>query len=245
MNVGNKKLFNLSEVNGGIDKFLSKMEESEQQIAKYEQELSALEEQLDFAVTQDILSDGGNQKQVQNIQAKKQNYIQALETEKMKLTKIKELSTDNLRKAVPEVYQQFREDILFFQSNVEDEIFRQLSEVRKEQERLILLLNEARSQANSEAMKFNYLQRSAGYENYEYTLGGIHSDHNNPTVPYRRHPEYGKPLLNLHHLGGIKDRMRYDYVELNNLIKDENKKVPKPKVTKEDLQQFLYSCGQE
>ncbi|MDD3172467.1 MAG: hypothetical protein PHF63_02150 [Herbinix sp.] len=239
MRVAGKELFNLSEVNSGVAKFLERQEESEQKISQYENQLIEIDEQLNYAIEQDILSDGGNQKQVQNITAKKQNIVQMMETEKIKLVKIKELSAYNLRKAVPELYKQFQDDISYFQSTVEDDIFKRLFEVRQEQERLLLLLEKARSQADIEATKLNYIKNSASFADYEYKIYGASGVHNNAILPYRKHPEYGSPTLNIQNLKGIKVAIDRSYVEANNLIADKEKRVPKPTVSPEALQQFL------
>lgn len=241
MKVAGRELFNLSEVNSNIDKFDEKMQKSETRISDLEQQLIAIEEHVQYAIEQDILSDGGNQKQVQNILAKKSNIQSQIEIERLTLETMKDVSTKQLKKAIPEIYEQFIDDSKFYRDTVEDEIFRQLAELRKEQERLLLLLNKARSQADNDTHKYKVLKSSAGYAENEYQLGNISGEHNNPSVVYKRHPEFGKPLLNMPDLRAIETRMKYDYVEANNLIPDVEKRVPKPTVSPEDLQNFLDS----
>ncbi len=239
MKIGNKELFSTKIVTGDVDKFIQKIEESEKRISQLEKQLVEIEEQVNFAITNDILSDGQNKTQVANIMARKNNIQSQLEVERLTLKTIKDLNAKQLRSAIPELHKQFKEDIQYFQSTAEDELFRQLSGARKEMERILLLLEEARSQAEREVFRYGILKNSAGYSENEYSLPKASNGHNNPTVPYRRNPAYGMPILNMTDLRAIRQTIQYNYVESNNLIADKSQRVPKPEVTKEDLQNFL------
>lgn len=240
MKMGKKELFSTAQVDVNIEKFLQKIAESERKIAELTVLLQQVEEELQFAITNDILSDGGNKTQVYNIQAKRDNLKSQLEIEELTLKTVKDINTNQLRSAIPVLYEQFKDEGRYYIETVEDEIFRQLSEVRKEQERLLLLLNLARNEADNSLQEYRVLKNSAGYSENEYYIGSLSGEYNIPTVTYKRHPEYGKPVLNIHHLKAIRDTVHRDSAESGNKCKENGVERPaKTEVSREEYQKFL------
>lgn len=245
MKIGNKELFNISEVNNYIGKFEDKLQESNNRISELQSDIEKIDAELDKAMESDILEDSASSRKIlSNLQARKANLESQLDTEVKKVMKIKEIMTEGLSRLIPEASKQIQADLQTYNDCVEKEIYKQLSEVRKKQEKLLLTLQVAHNTVTNELFNFNELCHFADMKQYQKAADN-QIFHNNLFLPHRSCPELGSPLINCSNLQAISevlDRSRSEANAMYNSYMDEseNEQLPQAKAFKDiDLEKFL------
>jgi hypothetical protein len=244
MKVNGKKLFNFAEVEKFSNKFGEKIVESQNKIEQIKKEIERLDVETDELIEKDILSDDNTySKELSNVTAKKANLQSQLDTETNKLTKINDIMSEGLKKIIPEMDKQTREDMSTFDQTVEKEIYRQLQEVRQEQERLLLTLQVAHNSVSSHLYTYNTYCEFAKLDRCKRGTGND-IFHNNLFVPNRSFPELGSPLLNASYLPICWDVIWRSQAEANsmyNRYEDNGQLPPALKLEDINLQEFLDS----
>lgn len=245
MNVKNRELFNLEEVNNYISKFQGKLEESSKLINSYNNQLEQLEVDLDSAISANILDDTKESAvALDNLTAKKANIMNSLEIETKKAMKIKELLQAELVKVLPNISKQFEEDERFFKQTVEKDLFKKLYELKQKQEEYLLLLEASRRQVQNEIFEFNTLADFAGLTRLKRTADNtlFFQDAFNPNRDYA---EYGSVLINCNNLSAIEavlDMSRNNANGVYNQYREVNEQLPPAKkVADVDLAKYLKS----
>jgi len=241
MKVNGKELFSFEAVEKYINKFEDKIYTSGDKVKALLEEVEQLDKQIDNLIEQDILSDVDNpkySKDIQNTTGRKINTEQQLKIEREKFEKLQSVFTEGLKKFTPELEKQYREDLQEYNHTVEKEIFRQLSELRKQQEKLLLTLIKARNSVDTGTVEYNEYCELAGETNKKRSTGGYH---NNAFMPNRSFPELGAPLLNLYSIPAIEDSICRNRAEANAMLSIDKRNTLDSalKLVDIDLDEFL------
>jgi hypothetical protein len=223
MKVNGKKLFNFEAVEKYISKFEDKIYSSGDKVKALSEEAEQLDKQIDDLIEQDIMSDEENPKfarDTQNLTGRKINTEQQLKIEREKFEKLQRVFAEGLKRFFPELESQFREDLQEYNRTVEKEIFRQLSELRKQQEILLLTLRKARNSVDRSTVEYNGYCELAGETNKKKSTGGYH---NNAFMPNRSFPELGAPLLNLSNIMAVEDVIFRNRAEANAMLSEDKR----------------------
>jgi hypothetical protein len=243
MRIGKKKIYNIDEVVKVIGKFDEKINKQMEKATRYEAEIESLTQRLNEAIEKDIM-EGDNEAVITDLGARIANTHTLLDISLESIDRIKTLRAERLKEILPATKKQINEDRHTFEDTVEKEIFTKLSEIRKEQEKLLLTLALARGQAITETTAYNTLCEDCELAEYTVNLSQ-ESFHNNLQMAHSRFPELGVPVLSISHITTLEEKMTRDRANANavyNRGKDADQVEQIPDVIKKediDLEGFL------
>lgn len=245
MKINGRELFNISRLEEYSSKFEDRAKEIENKMNMLEAEITAIDEQLEKAQIEDVLTGSTTtRKNLNNLQARRENTVSQYNQEKVNAEKLRELMRKGLTEIIPEISKQIAEDKQTYFNNVEKEIYKQLAEIRDKQAELLLTLELARKTAFNELCEYDFYCTTFGFE-----PAGIGFSHQDPKMPNSSCPEYGAPLLNLTSISAIEEvltRSRANANAVYNTNRErmglENEQLPPAKTFADiDLQAFLDS----
>ncbi len=247
MKIKGVELFSSEQCNEYIGKFTDKINECNNKIEQLKADIEKCEVETDSCIEKDIMEASvSSKKELANITARQGNLNGQLQIELKRLSKIREILLQGLSKLVPQASKQIDNDLLLFNETVEKEVYRQLSELKKQQAELLLSLQLSHNKVISDMFNFDEICNFAGLTQYAKQPSN-HLFHSNLFMAHRNFTELGSPLLNCQNLQGIEqhlERQRADDNAQFNYYKDAEDKVqlPLPLGFKDiDLEKFLNS----
>lgn len=247
MIVNGRELFSIEDIDNYTDKFTDKLTEINNRISQLDSDIVKCEAELDACLEADILEGtASTKKALSNEQSRKENLQSQRNNEILKVNKIKEIMAKGIEDLAVKADKKLRADMAVYNEVVEKEIFRQLGQLREQQEELLLTLQVAHNDVVNKLFSFDEICHLFDLKRYTKSPSN-QMFHNNLHMAHRSFPEFGSPLINCNNLQVVEDRIMRARAEAN--FECNNGKAPEDKIqlppTKTlrdvDLQAFIDS----
>lgn len=214
MKIGTKELFSTEELKNVLTKFENKINKQLEKKSKYEEEIKTLQSKLEKAVEKDIL-EGNNEVEITRITACIANTKTLLNIVDDSINNIKKIREERLTEELSAVKEQFYKDNEIYINTVELELFTRLSELRKKQEILLLLLIASRNDVSNTVSNYNAICEENGLPVYKVGFGSSESYNSNLISAPSLAPELGPAILAVEYLDEVPDRIERNRAEAN------------------------------